>query len=89
MYSGLFKYSSIARARSPAVYKVCVWNDLNAQYIYPCFFIRIMYDDEFYGARIVARSIEASDEAPDTCDHMIAMQTRYLTIHLLLHQLTS
>ena len=48
-----------------------------------------MYDDEFYGARIVARSIEASDEAPDTCDHMIAMQTRYLTIHLLLHHLTS
>jgi len=38
--------------------------------------LRIMYDDEFYGARIVARAIEASDEAPDTCDHMIAMQTR-------------
>jgi len=38
-------------------------------------FIRIVYDEDLYGARIVARDVDADDEDLDLCDHLIAVQT--------------
>lgn len=38
--------------------------------------LRIIYDDDVYGARIIARQPDADDEDPDLCDHVIAIQTK-------------
>jgi len=38
--------------------------------------LRIVYDDDVYGARIMARAVEAHDEQPDLADHIIAIQTQ-------------
>jgi hypothetical protein len=35
---------------------------------------RIMYDEDVFGARIIGRDVEAEDDQPDLCDHVIAMQ---------------
>ncbi|XP_023348327.1 RANBP2-like and GRIP domain-containing protein 5/6 isoform X4 [Eurytemora carolleeae] len=36
--------------------------------------LRIMYDEDVFGARIIGRDVEAEDDQPDLCDHVIAMQ---------------
>jgi len=36
---------------------------------------KILYDDELYGARIVASAANSDDQQADICDHLIAMQT--------------
>jgi len=33
-----------------------------------------MYDEDVFGARIIGRDVEAEDDQPDLCDHVIAMQ---------------
>ena len=35
-----------------------------------------MYDEDLYGARIVARDVDAEEEDLDLCDHLIAIQTK-------------
>ena len=37
--------------------------------------IKIVYDDDVYGARIVAHKVEDEEEENMVCNHLIAMQT--------------
>ncbi len=37
--------------------------------------LKIVYDDDVYGARIVAHSLKSGDDGQLVCNHLIAMQT--------------
>jgi len=37
--------------------------------------IRVIYDEDLYGARVLARHVDSQEEDLDICDHIIAIQT--------------